>query len=144
CFKKDEAIAATIEFAKAMRQRDRSLKLIGWGDNGWAPDLVDRAGEHIDYVAVHMMGQTPARRNSVLRGSRYQAEPEQAWDELMELIGLRIEQKLLALEESLAGRKSKIPVAITEGHLSLAPRNANPILTEWLAGVYHARAMNLY
>jgi hypothetical protein len=48
------------------------------------------------------------------------------------------------LEESLAGRKSNIPVAITEGHLSLVPHNANPILTEWLTGVYHARAMNLY
>ena len=33
-FSKDEAITHTIEFAKAMRQRDSSLKLIGWGD--WA------------------------------------------------------------------------------------------------------------
>jgi alpha-L-arabinofuranosidase len=144
CFKKDEAIATTIEFAKAMRLRDRSLKLIGWGDNGWAGDLVDRAGEDIDYVAVHMMGQTPARKDTVLRGFKYQAEPERAWEELMELIGLRIESKLLALEESLANRKSKIPLAITEGHLSIAPQNSNPILTEWLTGVYHARAMNLY
>jgi len=47
CFKKDEAIATTIEFAKAMRERDRSLKLIGWGDNGWASDLVSRADEHM-------------------------------------------------------------------------------------------------
>ncbi|HYT61817.1 MAG TPA: hypothetical protein VEL06_16685 [Haliangiales bacterium] len=144
CFKKDEAIATTIEFAKAMRERDRSLKLIGWGDNGWAGDLVDRAGEHIDYVAVHMMGQTPIRKDTVLRGFKYQTEPEQAWAELMEMIGLRIEQKLLALEESLTKRNSKTPVAITEGHLSLAPHNSNPILTEWLTGVYHARAMNLY
>jgi alpha-N-arabinofuranosidase len=144
CFKKDDAIVTTIEFAKAMRQRDPSLKLIGWGDSGWAADLVDRAGEHIDYVAVHMMGQTPARKDTVLRGFKYQAEPQRAWDELMELIPLRIEQKLLALEDSLASRKSKIPVAITEGHLSLAPHNSNPILTEWLTGVYHARAMNLY
>jgi len=97
CFKKDEAIAATIEFAKAMRGRDRSLKLIGWGDNGWAGDLVDRAGEHIDYVAVHMMGQQPIRKDTVLRGFKYQTEPERAWAELMEMIGLRIEQKLLEL-----------------------------------------------
>ena len=144
CFKKDEAIATTMEFAKAMRERDRSLKLIAWGDNGWAGDLVDRAGEYIDYVAVHMMGQTPVRKNTVLRGFKYQAEPEQAWDELMEMTGVRIERKLLALEESLASRKSNMPIAITEGHLSLAPHNANPILTEWLTGVYHARAMNLY
>ena len=33
---------------------------------------------------------------------------------------------------------------MTEGHLSLAPHNANPILEEWLTGVYHARALNTY
>jgi alpha-N-arabinofuranosidase len=143
-FKKDEAIAATIEFAKAMRERDRSLKLIGWGDNGWAGDLVDRAGEHIDQVAVHMMGQHPMRKDTVLRGNLYQAKPEQAWEELMELIKPRVEDKLLALEESLARRNSKHGIAITEGHLSLQPHNSNPILAEWLTGVYHARVMNLF
>lgn len=144
CFKKDEAITATLEFAKAMRERDRSLKLIGWGDSGWAGDLVDRAGEQIDYVAVHMMGQSPLGRDTVLHGNRYQTEPERAWKELMELVGTRIETKLLALEEALARRGSKHPIAITEGHLSLQPHNSNPILTEWLTGVYHARVMNLY
>jgi alpha-L-arabinofuranosidase len=144
CFKKDEAVAATLQFARAMRQRDRSIKLIGWGDSGWAADLVDRAGEHIDYVAVHMMGQTPIGRDTVLRGTRYQAEPERAWNELQELIGTRIETKLLALEETLAKRQARHGVAITEGHLSLQPHNSNPILTEWLTGVYHARVMNLY
>ena len=63
CFTRDEAIAATIEFARAMRQRDPSIKLIGWGDHGadglWAPELLKRAGEHIDMVAMHMMGQSP-------------------------------------------------------------------------------------
>lgn len=144
CFSKDAAIAATIDFAKAMRARDRSLQLIGWGDNGWASDLVARAGEHVNYVAVHMMGQTPLRTDTVLRGWRYQAEPERAWSELLEMIPARIERKLLALEDSLSGEKSRVPIAITEGHLSLAPHNSNPILTEWLTGVYHARVMNLY
>ena len=143
-FKKDEAIAATIEFAKAMRERDRSLQLIGWGDSGWAGDLVDRAGEHIDYVAVHMMQQTPVRKETVLRGNLYQAQPERAWEELMELIQPRVEKKLVELEEVLARRGAKHPIAITEGHLSLAPHNANPILAEWLTGVYHARVLNLY
>jgi len=144
CFKKDEAMAATIEFARAMRERDPKLKLIGWGDSGWAADLVDRAGEHIDYVAVHMMGQTPMARETVLRGNRYQAEPERAWQELMELIAPRIERKLVELEQTLVQRRSRHSIAITEGHLSLAPHNSNQILTEWLTGVYHARVMNLY
>lgn len=144
CFKKDEALAATVEFARAMRARDGGLKLIGWGDSGWAADLVDRAGEHIDYVAIHMMGQTPLKPDTVLRGNRYQAEPEQAWQELMALIAPRVESKLLALEDTLARHGSRHGIAITEGHLSLAPHNSNPILTEWLTGVYHARVMNLY
>jgi len=143
-FSKQQSIAATIEFAKAMRERDPSIELIGWGDSGWAGDLLDQAGEHLDYVAVHMMGQTPLRKDTVLRGLKYQAAPEQAWEELMEMTGERIEKKLLALEEVLASRKAKAGIAITEGHLSLAPHNANPILSEWLTGVYHARAMNLY
>jgi hypothetical protein len=86
----------------------------------------------------------PLGRDTVLRGNRYQTEPERAWNELMELIATRIETKLVGLEETLAKRKSKHGIAITEGHLSLQPHNSNAILTEWLTGVYHARVMNLY
>jgi alpha-N-arabinofuranosidase len=144
CFKKEDSLSATIEFAKAMRERDSALKLIGWGDSGWARNLVERSGHLIDYVAVHMMGQTPIEKETVLRGNRYQAEPERAWSELMGMIGPRVGKKLLELEETLSGIGSKHGIAITEGHLSLAPNNANQILTEWLTGVYHARVLNLY
>jgi alpha-L-arabinofuranosidase len=143
-FTKDQAISATIDFAKAMRTRDPSLQLIAWGDNGWAGDMAERAGEHLNYIALHMMQQTPVRRDTVLQGNDYQQAPERAWEELMEMIPARIEKKLLALEAELDARKSRLPIAITEGHLSLQPHNANPILTEWLTGVYHARVMNLY
>lgn len=144
CFKKDEAIATTIEFARKMHERDKTLELIGWADSGWATDLVQRAGEHLTYVAIHMMNQQPARRDTLLRGNRYQSDPERAWDELMELVALRAEKKLLELEDALARANSKHPIAITEGHLSLAPQNSCPILTEWLTGVYHACVLNLY
>jgi hypothetical protein len=144
CFKKDEAISTTIDFARKMRERDKSIELIAWGDSGWAADLAQRAGDHLAYVAVHMMNQQPAHRDTVLRGNRYQSEPERAWDELMELLALRVEKKLLELEDALTRAKSKHPIAITEGHLSLAPQNACPILTEWLTGVYHACVLNLY
>lgn len=144
CFKKDESIATTIEFAGKMRERDSTLELIGWGDSGWAADLVERAGEHLAYVAIHMMNQQPARKDTVLRGNRYQSDPERAWEELMELLPLRVEKKLLETEDALSRAKSKLPIAITEGHLSLAPQNSCPILTEWLTGVYHACVLNLY
>jgi alpha-L-arabinofuranosidase len=150
-FTREQSIEQTIRFAQAMRQRDRSIKLLGWGDTAsgrdsepWAGELVRRAGEHIDYVAFHMMQQTPIRKNSVLNSLRYQSAPQEAWEELMEMVGGRIEKKLLLMEQALDAAGSKHPLAITEGHLSLAPRNVNPILSEWLTGVYTARAMNLY
>lgn len=143
-FSKEAAIQKTIEFSKAMRARDPKAELIAWGDDGWAGDMATQAGEHINAIAVHMMQQSPVRKDTVLQGLGWQAEPEQAWQELMELVTERVEKKLLALERQLDERKSKLPIAITEGHLSLQPHNANPILTEWLTGVYHARVMNLY
>src|SRR5215831_6574721 len=76
-FSKDEAIARTVEFSRAMKQRDPSIALIGWGDRGrngdlWAPDMEERAGEHLSYLAMHMMGQSPKRTDTVLRGLKYQ------------------------------------------------------------------------
>jgi hypothetical protein len=74
----------------------------------------------------------------VLRGFRYQREPERAWEELIELAD-NVERRVIEIEQA-----TKKPIAITEGHLSLSPHNANPILSEWLSAVYHARSMNIY
>jgi alpha-L-arabinofuranosidase len=147
-FTRDESIAHTIEFARAMKQRDPSIRLIGWGDRGrgsgwWAPELIERAGEHLDMVAIHMMGQSPKRPDTVLKGLRYQRDPEQAWQELLELSEV-VEKRVAELEQAMAGRDARIGIAITEGHLSLSPNNANPILYEWLTAAYHARSFNIY
>jgi len=146
-FTKDEAIAHTIEFARAMKARDRSIQLIGWGDRGrgelWAPDLVKRAGEYLDYVAFHMMGVRSPRKDTVLWGLRYQKNPEQAWEELRDL-GAAVESRLVEVEQALRAEKAQAGIAITEGHLGLSPHNSNPILAEWLSAAYHARTMNLY
>lgn len=147
-FTRDESIARTIEFACAMKQRDPSIRLIGWGDRGrgsglWAPELLQRSGDLLDYVAIHMMGQSPRRPDTVLKGLRYQQAPEQAWQELLELSGA-IEKRVTELEQAIAGADARIGIAITEGHLSLSPGNANPILAEWLSAAYHARSFNIY
>jgi alpha-N-arabinofuranosidase len=142
-FSRDEAIRHTVEFAKAMKQRRPSIKLIGWGDRGrdgalWAPEMQKQAGEHLDYIAIHMMGQNPKRRDTVLRGLRYQQDPQRAWEELIELSDA-VERRVVEIEQACKG-----PIAITEGHLSMSPHNSNPILSEWLSAVYHARSMNIY
>jgi alpha-L-arabinofuranosidase len=147
-FNKDQSIAHTIEFARAMKARDGSIRLIGWGDRGdgeglWAKDLIERAGEYLDFVAIHMMGQSPRRPNTVLKGLLYQQEPERAWEELLELSNA-VETRVSELESAMGAHTGKIGIAITEGHLSLGPRNTHPILFEWLSSVYHARSLNIY
>src|SRR3954468_9048860 len=142
-FSRDEAIAHTVEFAKAMKQRDPSIRLIGWGDRGrdgrlWAPELQKQAGEYLDYVAIHMMGQSPKRPDTALKGLAYQRQPERAWEELIELSDA-VEKRVVEIEQASTGG-----IAITEGHLSLSPHNTNPILFEWLSAVYHARSLNIY
>lgn len=148
-FPKEQAIAKTIEFAKAMRARDPTVKLIGWGDKGrnidhlWAGDLLRQTGDNLDLVAIHMMGQSPKRPDTVLSGLRYQADPDRAWQELLELSNV-VEARVTELEDAIAAEKSSAGIAITEGHLSLKPHNTNPILYEWLSAVYHARCFNIY
>ena len=109
----------------------------------WAPELLKQAGEHLDYVAIHMMGMSPRRNPTLLRGNRYQKDPAAAWEELLELSGV-VEQRVAELEHVLAAQRARQKIAITEGHLSMVPHNANPILLEWLSAAYHARSMNIY
>ena len=133
-----------------MKQRDPSIRLIGWGDRGpnpgdplWAGDLLDRSGTYLDYVAIHMMQQHPRSPSTVLDGLRYQQEPQRAWEELLEM-SKAIEVRIQELEQVLSARESQAGIAVTEGHLSLRPRNISPLLQEWLTGVFHARSMNIY
>jgi len=138
-----------LEFARAMRAADPSIRLIGWGDQEsksgtwWVSPLLDVAGEYVDYVAMHLMGQRPRRSDTILVGMEYMKDRERAWEELLEIYAT-LEPKIAALEEQLKASGSKAKIAITEGHLSLRPHNANFLLHEWLAGLYSAKVYNLY
>jgi hypothetical protein len=79
----------------------------------------------------------------VLKGLQYQQEPERAWEELLELSNA-VETRVSELESAMGAQTGKIGIAITEGHLSLGPRNMHPILFEWLSSFYHARSFNIY
>jgi hypothetical protein len=92
---------------------------------------------------MHMMGQSAIRRDTALNGGSYQREPEQAWDELLEL-AKRVESRLTEFEQVVSEASPAMGIAVTEGHLSLRPYNANPILYAWISAVYHARNMNIY
>lgn len=147
-FKKDEAIVHTIEFAKAMKERDRSIQLFGWGDYGtgaagrelWATDMAKRAGEQLDYIAFHMGNQGP-EQDSVLRSYEYRRQPEKAWEELM-AIGPKIEGRVKEMEEAVRAVSPRLKLAITEGHMGL-PRSSM-LSRQWMVGAYQARAFNIY
>ncbi len=159
-FSLDEAADHALRFARAMKERDPSIRIIGWGDvrnpeklrssvpkddpdvQFWAPEMLKQAGDHIDYIAIHMMGIYP-ENDSRITGFEYQKDPEAAWAKLLELSNIA-DYRIRALKEVLAGTHPEIGIAVTEGHLSLRPYNANMILTEWLSAGYHARTMNTY
>jgi alpha-N-arabinofuranosidase len=159
-FSLDQSIDRVIEFSKAMKERDPGIKIIGWGDvrnpeklrpetpkddpeiQFWAPRMLERAGEYLDFISMHMMGIYP-QDDSFIRGHEYQKEPERAWEKFLELSDIA-DFRIKAMKEAIDSAGSGIGIAITEGHLSLQPYNANSILTEWLSAVYHARTMNTY
>jgi alpha-L-arabinofuranosidase len=159
-FTLDEAVAHAITFSQAMKERDPSICIIGWGDvrnpeklkpdtpkddpdiQFWAGKMLQEAGEHLDMISMHMMGIYP-RDDQTILGFEYQKDPEAAWEKLKELSNI-CEFRIQAYREELQAVNSEMGIAITEGHLSLQPYNANQILIEWLSAVYHARTLNAY
>ncbi len=159
-FTLDEAAERSLEFAKAMKQRDPSIEIIGWGDvrnpeksrpetprddpdiRFWAGRMIERVGDSLDHIAMHMMGIYP-RGSDRLNGFEFLNDPEEAWSILLRLSEIA-DFRIRAMKECLQSAGARQGIAITEGHLSLQPYNAAPILTTWLSAAYHARTMNTY
>lgn len=141
-FDRSTAVAKTIEFAAAMRKVDPAIKLIAWGEGGWAKEMIDRAGGHFDCLAFHSLFD-PSRPDpkSPLRDNEFRKDPAATWDALME--GYKIhEHKLLQMRQQVEG--SKIPLALTECHYTPPGRNRCELLSTWAAGVSYARFLNLH
>ena len=54
----EEAAKHTIRFADAMRKADPSIKLIGWGDSGWARKMLEIAGDRDTvrrFIIMHIL-----------------------------------------------------------------------------------------
>ncbi|MBN1676658.1 MAG: alpha-L-arabinofuranosidase [Kiritimatiellae bacterium] len=127
----------TIAFARAMRKVDPDLELIGWGDSGWAPRVLEICGAHIQYIAFH---QGPKADDS-LHGYRWREDPAQTWAHLMQAY-VPLERKIRVMREQVAG--SHVKLALTEGHFSLRARNRGDLLSSWAAGVANARCLNVF
>ena len=141
-FDLDGAIERTITFAKAMRKEDPGIKLIGWGDSGWAPRMIEQAGEHLDYVAFHhMFNPDEGVPDSPLRGIEYRTDPARTWERLMRAQEVHDARIRHVIEETA---DAHMPLAMTECHFALPGRNRCEVLSTWAAGVADARLLNVH
>lgn len=136
-FDLDTSIRKTIAFAKAMRKSDPSIQLIGWGDSGWAPKMIEHAGEHLQYVAFHHMWNP----RGVLHDNEYRKDPAATWQQLMN-IWKEHDQKITRIRQQTQG--TSMPLALTECHLAMRGRNRCEVLSSWAAGVGMARLLNCH
>jgi len=136
----ETAAAKTLQFVKAMRKADPTIKLIGWGDSGWAKRMAEVAGGELQYLAFHHM-YAPGGSNSPLRGNDWRKDPARTWAALMEAYKPH-EAKIRAMREQAAG--TGLPLALTECHFALPGPNRNSVLSSWAAGVSMARLLNVH
>jgi len=136
----DTAAKKTVEFAKAMRQADPTIEIIGWGDSGWAGRMAEVAGEQLQYIAFHN-GFGPGGQGSPLHGIEYRRDPDKTWTYLMRACQAQ-QEKISDMREQVA--KYHIPLALTECHFGLPGRNRCEVLSTWAAGVANARILNVH
>ncbi|MGD9635015.1 MAG: alpha-L-arabinofuranosidase C-terminal domain-containing protein [Pirellulales bacterium] len=138
-FDLDTTIRKTNEFARAMRDVDPKIKLIAWGDSGWASRMADETGDQVDLLAFHHMFNPDRRDEPVLEGERYRRDPAATWATLMDA-WKHNDEKIRSVRASLDGRQ--IPLAMTECHFAIPGRNRCDVLSTWAAGVSYGRILN--
>ena len=147
----DTAVRKTTEFSEKMHRADPSIKIIGWGGiqrwgekkgTFWAKDMIERAGEHLDYVAFHHMFN-PYRNdeNNPLLGINYRQDPARTWEYLMNTCQFH-EKKVVAMREQV--ELYQLPMALTECHYTFSGRNRNEVMSTWATGVSYARIANMH
>ena len=135
----ETTIAKTIEFARAMRKADPKIELIGWGDNGWAPRMIEAAGEHLQYIAFHNMFNPDRAKKPVLQGELYRRDPEATWGQLMKAWEIS-DRRIRGVRDSLGNKKFRL--ALTECHFSIPGRDRCDVMSTWATGVAYARMLN--
>lgn len=138
-FDLDTAARKTVEFAQAMRKADPSIRLIGWGDSGWAPRMAEIAGEQLDYLAFHHMFNPDDRQHPVLERNEYRHDPAKTWHQLMSAWKPH-DAKIREVRESMKG--VDLPLAMTECHFDIPGRDRCDVSSTWAAGVAYARILN--
>lgn len=134
----EETAQVTLKFAKKMRKADPDIKLIAWGDSGWAPRICEVAGEEIDLIAFHKHFRVD--EDSPLYGTEYRKDFALTWEHMMKTHEM--------LEDKFDEMRAQVEpygkhLAMTEGHYALQGRNRCDLLSSWAAGVAYARLLNV-
>jgi alpha-L-arabinofuranosidase len=138
----EAAARRTVAFAKAMRAVDPSIELIGWGDSGWAPRMLEVAGKHLDYLAFHEHFKSGLPADVYpLEFDAFRADVRETWKHLMHAYTVT-ERKIAEMRAQVAG--STVKLAMTESHFSAPGRNRSDLLSTWGAGVAYARVLNVH
>jgi alpha-L-arabinofuranosidase len=140
-FDRDTATRKTIEFSQAMRAVDPQIKIIAWGDSGWAPHMYDEAREHFDMLAFHHMFNPDRPNEPVLAGERYRRDPGATWECLMAAWEIH-DRKIREVRDSLGDRK--VPLALTECHFTVPGRDRCDVMSTWATGVAYGRVLNCH
>lgn len=138
-FDLETAAKKTVEFAKAMRQADPTIRLVAWGDSGWAARMTEVAGEHVQFLAFHHMFNPDNSKQPMLRGELYRRDLDATWHRLMQAWKIN-DRKIREARDSRGN--SQLPLAMTECHFSIPGRNRCDLLSTWAAGVSYARILN--
>jgi hypothetical protein len=130
----------TVAFAEAMRRADPDIELVGWGDSGWAPRVLEVAGDHLQYVAFHHHFRS-ALDDSPLHDTAYREDPERTWEHFMSA-WQSTDECLNRMRQQVAGWGGGL--ALTESHFSMRGRNRCEAQSTWAAGVANARVLNVH
>ncbi len=139
-FDVETAAQKTLEFAKAMKKADPNIKLLAWGDSGWAKRICEVAGEEIDYIAFHYHFANSGLPDCPLNDADYRKNPEETWRHLMNTHKL-LENYIDDMRSQVAPYGKRL--AMTEGHYVLNGRDRCDVLSTWGAGVSYARCANV-
>ena len=139
-FDLDGTYECTVRFAEAMKKKDSSIKIIGWGDEtnegvNWCRKMDTADG--VDLLAFHYH-MRPAPEDTHVLGTNYRKDFEKTWDYLMNA-PKSLDEKIKSLRADCKNKR----LAMTEGHFVIPGRNRNEVLSTWAAGVAYAKCHNI-
>lgn len=139
-FDLETAVEKTMEFARKMRKADPTIKLLAWGDSGWAKRMCEAAGDEIDYIAFHYHFGGSGLPDCPLNDREYRQDPDNTWKHLMNTYK-SLEAYIDTMREQVKPYGKRL--AMTEGHYALPGRDRCDVLSTWGAGVSYARCVNV-